>query len=54
MTDLPFHSAVELGALLREGHLSPVEAVETALARIEALDPALGAFVDVDADRALE
>ncbi|MEA2295897.1 MAG: amidase [Solirubrobacteraceae bacterium] len=53
MTELPFHSAVQLGALLRERQLSPVEAVESALARIEALDPALGAFVDVDGERAL-
>jgi amidase len=54
MDDLVFSSAIELGALLREHQVSPVEAVETTLARIEALDPALGAFVDVDAERALE
>lgn len=34
-------------------HLSPVEYTEGVLARIEALDPALGAFVTVAADRAL-
>ncbi len=54
MDDLAFLSAVETGALLREGQLSALEATESALRRIEAADPALGAFVDVDAERALE
>ncbi len=54
MDELAFLSAVETGALLREGQVTPEEAVETALRRIEAADPGLGAFVDVDGDRALE
>jgi amidase len=54
MDDLAFRSAVELGTLMREADVSPVEVVEAALRRIEATDGALGAFVDVDGDRALE
>src|SRR3954451_19240482 len=54
MDDLAFLSAVELGALLRERQLSPVELVEGTLRRIEATDPSIAAFVDVDAERALE
>jgi amidase len=53
MDDLAFLSAVELGALLRERRLSALEVTEAALRRIEAADPQLGAFVDVDGDRAL-
>ena len=37
----------------REGDLSPVELVEAHLARIEALNPALNAYIGLDADRAL-
>jgi amidase len=54
MNDFARMSAVELGALLRRSDASPSEVVEDALRRIEATDPALGAFVDVDAERALE
>lgn len=53
MDDLAFLSAVELGALLRERRVSAPEVTEAALRRIEALDGDLGAFVDVDGDRAL-
>ncbi len=53
MDDLGSFSAVELGALLRERRISAVEATEAALGRIETQDPQLGAFVDVDAERAL-
>ena len=39
-----YRSAVELADLIRRRALSPVEVVETALARIAQVDPALGAF----------
>jgi amidase len=54
LDELAFLSAVELGALLRERRVSPVEVTESALRRIELLEPELGAFVDLDGDRALE
>ena len=53
MDELAFLSALELGALLRERQLSPVEAVEACLRRIEAADPDIGAFAAVDGDHAL-
>ena len=53
MHDLAFLSAVELGALLRERQVSPVEATEAALRRIEAAEPAIGAFAGLDGDRAI-
>jgi amidase len=49
-----FASATELARLVRTGQLSPVELVEAHLARIEALNPALNAFVGLDADRAVD
>jgi amidase len=54
MDDLAFLSAVELGALLRERRVSAIEVTEAALRRIESQDPQLGAFIDVDGERALE
>jgi len=52
--DLAFVSAEETAALVRTGGASPREVVEAALRRIEALDPALNAFIEVDAEKALE
>jgi amidase len=52
-SDLMFRSATELAALVRSGEISSRELVETSLERIEELNPALNAFVDVDAERAL-
>ena len=49
-----FASATELARLVRTGQLAPVELVEAHLARIEALNPALNAFVGLDADRAVD
>ena len=49
---LPFASITELAGRLRSGALSPVALTESLLARIEALDPALHAFVAVTAERA--
>jgi len=46
-------TALEQGAAVRAGVVRPVELVEHYLRRIEALDPALGAFVTVTAEEAL-
>jgi len=51
--ELMFRSAIELAAMVRSGEISSRELVETALERIEELNPSLNAFVDVDAERAL-
>ncbi|HWK30265.1 MAG TPA: amidase [Solirubrobacter sp.] len=53
MDDLAFVSAAETAALVRAGAVSAREAVEAALRRIEALDPQLNAFIQVDGERAL-
>ncbi|MCB1272835.1 MAG: amidase [Leucobacter sp.] len=45
-------SACELAAAYRAGTLSPVDAVEAVLERLERLNPALNAFVTVTADAA--
>ncbi|HXM86378.1 MAG TPA: amidase, partial [Solirubrobacteraceae bacterium] len=52
-SDLIFRGAVELAAMVRTGELSASELVRTSLERIEALNPALNAFVQVDEDGAL-
>jgi aspartyl-tRNA(Asn)/glutamyl-tRNA(Gln) amidotransferase subunit A len=52
--DIALLSAAELIAGYRDGSLSPVEATEAALARIEAHDGKFNAFRLVDAERALE
>ena len=46
--------AIEVAAQIRSGALSPLEAVEAAIARIEALDGPLNAVVVRDFDRARE
>ena len=48
-----FASPGELAELVRSGELAAGELVTHSLERIEALDPLLGAFVQVDADGAL-
>jgi len=53
-SDLMFRSAVELAAMVRSGEVSSRELVQSSLERIEELNPALNAFVDVDAERALQ
>jgi amidase len=53
MTDLMSMSVGDLAAHVRGGELSAREVVSSALERIEALDPTLNAFVEVDAERAL-
>jgi aspartyl-tRNA(Asn)/glutamyl-tRNA(Gln) amidotransferase subunit A len=54
MTELTDLTAVRLLEGYRSGAFSPVEATRAALARIEAVDPAVNAFVRVDAEGALE
>ena len=54
MDDLAFASAEETAALVRTGAASAREVVEAALRRIEALDPRINAFTEVDGERALE
>ncbi|MDE2935046.1 MAG: amidase [Chloroflexota bacterium] len=51
--DLDYAPAHELAALVRSGELSPVALMERSLARIEALNPTLNAFVEVDAEGAM-
>ncbi len=51
--DLMFRGAVELAAMVRSGEVSSRELVELSLQRIEELNPALNAFVEIDAERAL-
>ncbi len=43
---------LELAAMIRKGELSPLEAVDAAIDRIEALDGHLNAIVVRDFDRA--
>jgi Asp-tRNA(Asn)/Glu-tRNA(Gln) amidotransferase A subunit family amidase len=49
MSDLTFLSAVSMAEQVRNKTLSPVELVDAHLAKIERLNPALNAFVHVDA-----
>jgi len=51
--ELAYATIRELGARFRRRELSPVELVRAQLARIEALDPSLRAFVTLTADQAL-
>jgi amidase len=48
-----FRPAVELAGMVRAGEVSARELVQLSLERIEELNPALNAFVDIDAERAL-
>src|SRR6266545_6400793 len=52
--ELLYRPAGELAAQVRSGRISARELVGASLERIEALNPALNAFIEVDADRALE
>src|SRR5579859_7628414 len=54
MSDLIFLSAVSMGQQIRERKLSPVELLDAHLAQIEAVNPKLNAFVQLDATRARE
>ena len=50
--DIPFLSATELGEQIESKAISPVEAVEAYLARIEQVDPKLNAFITVLSEQA--
>ena len=52
-TDLADLGLLEASALLRRGEVSPVELTRACLARIEARNPQLNAFLTVTADQAL-
>ena len=51
---LCYLSLHDLSGRIRRGDVSPVEAVEAFLQRIEQLNPRLSAFLTLCADRALE
>lgn len=51
--ELLFRSALDLAEMIRHKEVSPVELTELALERIERHNPALNAFVTVDAEGAL-
>ncbi len=53
-TDLMLKPVQELAALVRGGEIAAREVVSAAVARIEDLDERVNAFVEVDAERALE
>jgi amidase len=53
MTDLHERSALEVGALIAKGEVTPVECAEHFLTRAEMLDPLVGAFTTLDPERAL-
>ncbi|MES1929035.1 glutamyl-tRNA(Gln) amidotransferase subunit A [Salinisphaera dokdonensis CL-ES53] len=52
MNDILSLSATELGRRIKAGDISPVDAVDACLARIEATEPKLNAYVRVLADEA--
>jgi amidase len=52
-SDLMFRPVSELAGMVRAGEISARELVQTSLERIEALNPTLNAFVDIDGERAL-
>ena len=52
MTELCFMPATELARRIRRRELSPVELLDAVLARVEAVDSRVHAFVTIDADRA--
>ena len=52
MNELTYASAVSLAQAIRQKKISPIEVIDAHLARIEKLNPALNAYVQVDADGA--
>ena len=52
--ELAYLTVTELASRIRKGELSPVEITEACLARIEAHDDKLNAFITVTADKARE
>src|SRR5918999_1284785 len=54
MDALAFMPATELAARIRDGSFTAREVTEATIRRIEAVDPQIGAFVELDAEAALE
>lgn len=54
MTELCFLSATEMARRIRDGELSSEELIHAHLARIEDINPALNAIVQLDAEHALQ
>ena len=52
--DIPFLSATELAALIQKREVSPVEATEAYLERIQRVDGKLGSYITVSGDHALQ
>ena len=52
-TEIAFLSATELGTAIRSKQISPVEAVEAYLERIQRIDPKVNSYITVCADQAL-
>ena len=50
--EIPFLAATELAEMYRSGQVSPVEATEAYLSRIEQVDPALNSYITVTAEQA--
>ena len=46
-SDSSFVTAIEMSRLFRAGELSPVDVLDALLDRIEAINPAINAYVDV-------
>ena len=53
MSSLNYKSAFELVGLIKSKELSPVELMEESIRRIEAVNPALNAFVVLRAEEAM-
>ena len=54
ISDMPFHSILELSRAIRARKISPVELTSECLARIEKLNPTLNAFITITSDSAIE
>ena len=52
--DIPYLTATELSERIKDREVSPVEAVEAYLDRIEELNPKLNSYITVLADEAME
>ena len=50
--NIAFLSATELGNAIREKQISPVEAVEAYLERIDRIDPLVNSYITVTAEQA--
>ena len=53
-SDICFLSATELGTRIKVKELSPLEATEAYLARIERIDPSLNSYITVTAEKVLQ